>query len=254
MKPLILVSNDDGIEAKGVHELIDCLIEFGDVVCVCPDSPRSGQSMAITVSSPLRIARLDDYNGARMYKVSGTPVDCVKLAMYAALDRRPDLVVSGINHGSNAAVNVVYSGTMGAAFEACAIGLPAIGFSLTDHSSDADFSGCIPFIRHLVGETLRRGLPEGICLNVNFPHGAIPSEMRLARAARGKWTDEYRRYEDPAGKPFYWLTGKFINLEPGNTDTDEWCLAHGIASVVPTMLDRTAPDLSGFGWTNMKAE
>ncbi len=254
MKPLILVSNDDGIEARGVHELIDCLIEFGNVVCVCPDSPRSGQSMAITVNSPLRITRLEDYHGAKMYKVSGTPVDCVKLAMYAALDRKPDLVVSGINHGSNAAVNVVYSGTMGAAFEATAIGLPAIGLSLTDHSPDADFSPCLPFIRHLVGETLRRGLPEGICLNVNFPTATTPSEMRLTKAARGKWTDEYRRYDDPNGKPFYWLTGRFVNLEPDNTDTDEWCLAHGIASVVPTLLDRTAPDLSRFLWTNMKAE
>lgn len=243
-RPLILVSNDDGIEAAGVHRLVEWLSALGDVVCVCPDSPRSGQSMAITVSSPLRLTSLPDYKGARMYKANGTPTDCVKLAMHQVLDRRPDLVAAGINHGSNAAVNVVYSGTMGAVMEGCAFGIPSIGFSLTDHSPDADFSPCRFLTERIVKAVLTDGLPDGVCLNVNFPAGHSElNEMRIVRAARGKWTDEYEAYTDPHGYPFYWLKGKFENEEPDATDTDEWCLSHGITSVVPTLLDRTAPGL-----------
>lgn len=242
MKPLILVSNDDGYMAPGVHRLIDRLVKFGDVVAVCPDGARSGQSMAITVNNMMRIEALPDYNGAKMYKVNGTPVDCVKLAMHTVLDRRPDLVVAGINHGSNAAINVVYSGTMGAVFEGCACGVPSIGFSLTDHAVDADFSPCYPAIDHLVAKVLRDGLPQGVCLNVNVPDkSGIPTQMRVTKACRGRWSDEYREYVDPHGKKFYCLAGIFENEEPENPDTDEWCLAHGIVSVVPAMLDRTAP-------------
>jgi len=250
-RPLILVSNDDGIQAKGVHVLIDTLVKFGDVVCVCPDSPRSGQSMALTVNAPLRICRIEDYNGAAMYKTNGTPVDCIKLAMHTILrGNRPDLVAAGINHGSNSAINVVYSGTMGATLEGCVFGIPSIGFSLTDHSHDADFSGCIPFIETIVDGTLRNSLPEGVCLNVNIPNTPYyPEEMRVVRACRGNWSDEYKEYTDPNGEKFYWLTGKFINEEPDSTDTDEWCLSHGIVSIVPTMLDRTAPDTdSRLAW------
>lgn len=239
-RPLILISNDDGIEARGVHALIDFLSGFGDIVCVCPDAPRSGQSMAITVNGALRITRLKDYNGAKMYKVNGTPVDCVKLAVYVALDRRPDLVIAGINHGSNAAINVVYSGTMGAAFEGCAFGIPSIGFSLTDHSPEADFNPCRHFVRAITEAVLKNGLPAGICLNVNIPNSATPpSKMRVVRACEGNWSDEYQEYTDPSGKPFYWLTGKFENAEPDSTDTDEWCLANGIVSIVPVAIDRT---------------
>ncbi len=239
-RPLILVSNDDGIEAIGVHELVDCLLKLGDVVCVCPDGPRSGQSMAISVNTPLRIERLDDWHGAEMYKVNGTPVDCIKISMHTILGRRPDLVVSGINHGSNAAINVVYSGTMGAAFEGCACGVPSIGFSLTTHNPKADFSGCLPFVDKIVGSVLKNGLPEGVCLNVNIPaSNPAPTEMRITKACKGRWTDEYQEYTDPNGRKFYWLTGKFKNEEPDNEDTDEWCLSHGIVSVVATALDRT---------------
>lgn len=251
MSPLILVSNDDGIDALGVHVLTDRLVKFGDVVVVCPDAPRSGQSMALTVNSPLRITRLDDYNGARMYKTNGTPVDCIKLAMHQVLDRTPDLVVAGINHGSNAAINVVYSGTMGAAFEGCAFGIPSIGFSLTDHSPSADFGPCIPFVDAIVNGVLTNGLPEGTCLNVNIPDSAIaPTEMRLTKACKGNWSDEYQEYTDPHGRKFYWLTGKFKNEEPDNPDTDEWCLSHGIVSVVPVMLDRTSPESKDLQWLN----
>lgn len=245
-RPLILVSNDDGIEAPGVHRLIDYITEFGDVVCVCPDGPRSGQSMAITVSNPLRLTRVDDYNGAKMYKTNGTPVDCIKLAIYEALDRRPDLVVSGINHGSNAAVNVVYSGTMGAAFEGCAFGIPSVGFSITSHDHNQDLSACEQFVKDVVGKVLKEGLPEGVCLNVNIPDKKIPpTEMRLVRGCKGNWSDEYDKHIDENGEPYYMLTGTFTNEEPDSTDTDEWCLAHNIVSVVAVALDRTV-DLSKF--------
>ena len=248
-KPLILVSNDDGITANGVHELVACLAKFGDVVTVCPDSPRSGQSMAISVNTPLRIDRLDDWHGARMYKVNGTPVDCIKLAIYAILDRKPDIVVSGINHGSNAAVNVVYSGTMGAAFEGCAMGIPSVAFSLTSHDPQADMKRCIPFVENIVEGVITNGLPNGVCLNVNIPAaGDAPTEMRHTQGCKGRWTDEYQEYTDPHGKKFWWLTGTFLNFEPENTDTDEWCLANGIVSVVPTLLDRTSADTEGLEW------
>lgn len=239
-RPLILVSNDDSINAAGVYALIDVLTDFGDVVAVCPSAPQSGQSMAISVNSPLRIEQVEDYHGASMYKVNGTPVDCVKIAMHAIITRRPDIVVSGINHGSNASINVLYSGTMGAAFEGCAFGIPSIGFSLTDHSPHADFAPCLPFVRRIVGNVLKKGLPEGIALNVNIPDSIpYPTEMRVTNACNGNWSDEYQEYTDPHGKKFYWLTGKFVNGEPENEDTDEWCLAHGIVSVVPVSLDRT---------------
>lgn len=248
MRPLILVSNDDGIEARGVHELVKMLVRHGDVVCVCPASPQSAMSMALSMQNPLRIWGLDDFEGARMYKVNGTPVDCVKLAMHAIVERIPDLVVSGINHGSNSAINVIYSGTMGAAFEATAFGVPAIGVSLTDHSPHADFSNSVRIAGEIVSRTLKHGLPSDICLNVNVPDMTEVKGWRVVRSARGKWTDEYKEYKDPFGKDFYMLTGKFINFEPEAKDTDEWCLSHGFASVVPEKLDRTAPDWTSFTW------
>lgn len=247
-RPLILVSNDDGIDAPGVARLVELLLTLGDVVCVCPLTPQSGKSMAITVTEPLRIQERPSLGTAQMYAVDGTPVDCVKIALHTILDRLPDLMVSGINHGSNAAINVVYSGTMGAAFEACAWGIPAVGFSLTSHSLQADFAPAMPFVEAICRATLAHGLPGGICLNVNVPAHCTPSRMALTRSARGKWTDEYREYTDPAGRKFYMLTGRFQNAEPDNPDTDEWCLAHGTVSVVPCLLDRTAPSSEPLPW------
>lgn len=248
-KPLILVSNDDSYAARGVHALIDRLLKFGDVVAVCPQHPQSGQSMALTVNSPLRITQLPDYSGARMYHVSGSPVDCIKLSMHYILDRRPDLVVAGINHGSNSAINVLYSGTMGAAMEGAAFGIPAIGFSLTDHSPDADFSPCTKAIDILVEAALKHGMPRDIALNVNIPDiGHTPAEMRLCTPCRGFWNDEYKEYTDPFGRKFYWLTGKYVNLEPENTNTDEWALANGIVSVVPVSIDRSAGEKVEVPW------
>ncbi|MCM1369060.1 MAG: 5'/3'-nucleotidase SurE [Candidatus Amulumruptor caecigallinarius] len=239
-RPLILVSNDDSYSAKGVHELIDRLVKFGDVVAVCPQHPQSGQSMALTVNNPLRITMQPDYNGARMYHVSGTPVDCIKLSMHYILDRKPDLVVTGINHGSNSAINVLYSGTMGAAMEGCAFGIPSIGFSLTDHSGDADFTPCHKAIDILVEHALLRGMPQDICLNVNVPNiKGEPECMRKCVPCRGHWNDEYAEYTDPYGKKFYWLTGKYENEEPDNELTDEWALSHGMISVVPVSIERS---------------
>lgn len=249
--PLILVSNDDGINAKGVHELIRSLQHIGEVVCVCPQGPQSAMSMALTVNNSLTVKRVEDYHGARMYKVSGTPVDCVKMAVDNILDRKPDIVVSGINHGSNAAINVLYSGTMGAAFEGCAYGIPSIGFSLTDHSEDADFTPCLPVVDKLVRQVLEKGLPQGVCLNVNMPHHVKEyKEIRVTKGCKGHWNDYYREYKDPANRPFYWLAGTFVNEEPDNEDTDEWCLAHGIVSVVPVKLDPTYGNLKEFSWIN----
>lgn len=249
MKKLILVSNDDSIGAKGVHELIKSLQHLGEVVCVCPELPQSGMSMALTVNAPLRVKRLPDYLGAKMFQVSGTPVDCVKIAIDNLLDRKPDIVVSGINHGSNAAINVVYSGTMGAAFEGCAYGIPSIGFSLTSHDEEADFSPCMPVVDKLVSLVLQNGLPEDVCLNVNMPaHVKEYHEMRVTKGCKGRWNDGYEKYLDPATRPFYWLTGKYINEEPDNEDTDEWCLDHGIVSIVPVKLDPTYRHPEEFDW------
>jgi len=239
-RPLILITNDDGIHAKGIHELIDFLSPLGDIICIAPDGPRSAQSMALTIATPLRLTQHPDYNGAWMYSANGTPVDCIKLSNHHGLPRRPDLIASGINHGSNASINVLYSGTMGAVMEGCALGIPSIGFSLTSHHPDADFSFCKDPIQKIAAAVLCNGLPENICLNVNLPDGVKPKGIRVTRAAHGVWTDEYREYTDPSGHRFYMLTGNFENLEPDCEQTDEWALRHGYVAVTPTEVDRTA--------------
>lgn len=248
-KPLILVSNDDGFRARGVHHLTRLLSEFADVVAVCPDGPQSGKSMSITVSDPLRATPITDYladePNVEWYSVNGSPVDCIKLSMHTLLgDRRPDMVCTGINHGSNAAVNVLYSGTMGAAFEGSVFGIPAIGFSLCDHSPNADFSQMLPYIRKIVETVLENGLPMDVCLNVNAPKGDIKG-IKLTKGCRGHWSDEYKEYTDPFGRPYYWLTGNYINDEPDNPDTDDAWLAKGYISIVPCALERTIP-LPGY--------
>lgn len=249
MKKLILVSNDDSYSAKGVHELIRCLQPLGDVVCVCPEMPQSGMSMALTINTPLTVKRLEDFHGCPMYKVNGTPVDCIKMGIDNLLPRKPDIVVTGINHGSNASINVVYSGTMGAAFEGCAYGIPSIGFSLTSHSEDADFSPCMPVVKKLVEAVLANGLPAGICLNVNMPAGVSEyKEMRVTKSCKARWDDRYDEYHDPFGRPFYWLAGNMVNLQPQDEDTDEWCLVHGIVSIVPVKLDPTYLNSKEFDW------
>lgn len=239
-RPLILVTNDDSISAPGLLRLVDCLPQHADIIVAAPAEPHSGQSSALTVGAPLRINSRPDYGHARMFTVSGTPVDCVKLAMDAIVPRRPDLVLAGINHGSNSGCNVIYSGTMGAVLEGCTLGITSCGFSLLHHSMQADFSMCMPFISKIVDNLLTGELPTGVCLNVNIPARVTPRGVKVCRAARGHWTDEYARYLDPFGNPFYWLTGKFVNEEPEAADTDEFWLQSDYISVVPVKGDMTA--------------
>lgn len=241
-KPLILITNDDGINAPGIHELIDCVAEMGNVVAIAPDAPRSGQSSAISVNKPLRVTRHDDYHGAKMFSVSGTPVDCVKLGMHAVLTERPDLLLSGINHGSNSGNSIIYSGTMGAVLEGCMLGIPSIGFSYLSHDENADLSACRVIVRKITEQVMKQGLPHDICLNVNIPKTDAAEGMKVVRAARGYWTEEYADYTDPHGNPFYWLTGKFHNEEPGNPETDLYWLERGYASIVPCRPDQSATD------------
>ena len=241
-RPLILITNDDSIEAPGLRARVDVAVEIGDVVVAAPSEPMSGQSSAITVTTPLRIREHDSYRGAKMYSVNGTPVDCVKLALHALFDRKPDLLLSGINHGSNSGNSIVYSGTMGAVIEGCMVGIPSIGYSLLDHSHSADFSESQPWIRQITSAVADRGLANGICLNVNIPAGCRPEGVKVVRAALGRWTEEYVDYTDPMGRPFYLLTGRFLNEEPDADDTDEYWLKRGYVTVVPVKTDMSATE------------
>lgn len=249
-KPLILVVNDDGITANGIRNLIKIMNDFGDVVVVAPDSPQSGKSHAITLEETIRCDKVKIDNGPQTeYSCSGTPVDCVKLALNKLLDRKPDLCVSGINHGSNSSINVIYSGTMSAAIEGALDGIPSIGFSLLDYSKDADFSESTAFIRLITKQVLKNGLNDGICLNVNIPKSINQQKIRgirVCRQARANWVEEFEERTDPKGRSYYWLTGKFINYDKAD-DTDEWALANQYVSVVPVQFDVTShPSLASI--------
>lgn len=241
-KPLILITNDDGDFAKGIAVLTKLMTRLGDVVVVAPDGPRSAQSNALTVTHPVRFRLQEQSEGLTRYACSGTPTDCVKLALHEIVDRKPDLLVSGINHGSNAAINVIYSGTMGAVLEGCENGIPSVGFSICNYSPDADFSQFEPFIVHIAQRILENGLDHGVCLNVNAPAETIQG-LKVARQCDGKWVKEFVKKTDPHGRAYYWLTGEFENHEPDATDTDEWALANGYVSVVPTKIDMTAHEM-----------
>lgn len=245
LRPLILISNDDGFDAPGIQFLARIASRFGDVIVVAPDAPQSGKSSALTVNSPLLLKERDKYSGcdAKVYSVNGTPVDCIKIALHAAVPRKPSLVLSGINHGSNAAINNIYSGTMGAAMEGCVVGIPSVGFSILSHSWSVDLTPVEKEIERVTHNVLTHGLPDGVCLNVNFPTDPVINGLKVTRQARGYWSEEYADYTTPDGKPFYWLTGKFINLEPESTDTDEYWLKRGYGSIVPTRPDQTARDM-----------
>ena len=241
-KPLILITNDDGINARGVHYLADAVKEMGEVYIVAPDTAQSGQSSAMSMKTPLRITQYPERDGIKVYSVNGTPVDCVKLALHTIVPRRPDLLLSGINHGSNAGNNIIYSGTMGAVLETCMLGIPSIGYSYLSHSPEADFTNTLPFLKSITQRVIEQGLPADICLNVNFPKGEIKG-AKVVRAARGYWTEEYANYVDPQGKPFYLLTGNFKNAEPEVEDTDYYWLDRGYASIVPARPDQSAMDV-----------
>jgi 5'-nucleotidase len=240
IKPLILVTNDDGITAPGIRNLIEAVSQLGNVVVVAPDKPQSGMGHAITIHNTLRIQEFTVDENIKEYACSGTPVDCVKIAIDKLLPRKPDLIVSGVNHGSNSSINVIYSGTMSAAVEGCIEGIPSVGFSLCDYSLNADFSGAKEYIKIICSKVLENSLPDGICLNVNFPK--LPKEeikgIKVCRQAKAIWQEEFDERKDPSGKTYYWLTGKFINLDEGN-DTDEWALANGYVTLVPVQIDFT---------------
>jgi 5'-nucleotidase len=242
-KPLILVTNDDGITAPGLRALVRFMKEIGDVVVVAPDSPQSGKGHAITLDTALYAKKMKtNLEGANMeYSCSGTPADCVKMALQELLDRIPDICVSGINHGSNSSINVVYSGTMSAAIEAGIEGIPAIGFSLCDYSWNADFEQAGESIKKIVREALSNGIPQGVVLNVNIPKLAEKDfkGIKICRQARANWKEKFDKRTNPMGKDYYWLTGEFELLDKGE-DTDEWALANGYISIVPTKFDLTA--------------
>lgn len=240
-RPLIMISNDDSISAPGLFELVDVASKYGDVWVVAPAQPHSGQSSALTVGAPLKIKEVpSDKEGVRLFTVDGTPVDCVKLGLHAIVPRKPDFLLSGINHGSNSGTAIIYSGTMGAVLEGSMEQIPSVGFSLLHHSMKADFSLGIEFVDKIVADVVSNGLPEGICLNVNIPAKVVPAGIRVCRAAKGHWSEEYKRYLDPQGNPFYWLTGRFVNEEPEATDTDEYWLDRNFISVVPVTPDMTS--------------
>ncbi|AWH84960.1 5'/3'-nucleotidase SurE [Flavobacterium album] len=241
-KPLILVTNDDGISAPGIRALISVMKQIGDVVVVAPDSPQSGTGHAITINSTLYINKVNiDPDIETEYSCSGTPVDCVKFAVNEILHRKPDLCVSGVNHGSNSSINVIYSGTMSAAVEAGIEGIPAIGFSLLDYNWNADFESIKPFIKKITEQVLQNGLPEGVILNVNFPKLKEKDikGIKVCRQAKAMWAESFDKRTNPMGRDYYWLGGKFVNLDNGE-DTDEWALANGYISMVPVQFDLTA--------------
>ncbi|MFN3918037.1 MAG: 5'/3'-nucleotidase SurE [Flavobacteriales bacterium] len=240
-RPLIFVTNDDGFTAPGIAALIDSVKEFGDLFIVAPDKPQSGMGHAITVNQPLRVSELSFFGEHQAYSCSGTPVDCVKIGMFKLNGRKPDLIVSGINHGSNCSTNVLYSGTMSAAVEGAIEGVPSIGFSLADFSIEADFTASKHYVKKIVKEALKTSMDKGVCLNVNIPK--LPLELikgiKICRQAKAFWEDTFDVRVDPLGKEYFWLTGEFENFDK-DADADILALESGSVSVVPTKFDMTA--------------
>lgn len=241
-KPLILITNDDGITSRGIKLLVELMNELGDVVVVAPDSPQSGMGHAITVGNTLRLSETRIFNGIRSYQCSGTPVDCVKLAKHHVLkDRKPDLLVSGINHGPNTSISVVYSGTMAAALEGAIDSIPSIGFSLCDYSPDASFEHVSAYVKKIASRVLENGMMEGVALNVNFPsasQGPIKG-MKICRQARARWHEKFDQRVDPYGEPYFWMAGDFVNPDEAE-DNDVWAISNQYVSIVPTQFDLTA--------------
>ncbi|HEX5003052.1 MAG TPA: 5'/3'-nucleotidase SurE [Bacteroidia bacterium] len=240
-KPVILVTNDDGITAPGLRALAESMSQIGEVVVVAPDSPQSAMGHAITIGKPLRLDKVKYHGEFLGYQCSGTPVDCVKLAVNKILHRKPDLCVSGINHGSNSSINVIYSGTMSAAMEGAIEGIPSIGFSLNNYSMEADFTASAHFSRIIASKVIKHGIPENTLLNVNLPDLPLHEikGIKICRQAMAKWEEEFDERVDPRNRPYFWLTGVFRNYDKGN-DTDEWALENGYVSVVPVLFDFTA--------------
>lgn len=240
-KPLILVTNDDSYMAPGIRNLVNAVSDLGTIVVVAPDKPQSGMGHAITVGNILRLHKIEVFGEIEAYGCSGTPVDCVKLAITHVLHRTPDLLLSGINHGPNNSINVLYSGTMSAAVEGAMEGIPSIGFSLCDFAWEADFSGSLKYVRHIVEYALTHQIPAKTCLNVNLPN--LPENeikgIKVCRQAEAYWADSYEKRTDPGGRPYFWLSGVFEGRDKGE-DTDVWALDNNYISVVPVQFDMTA--------------
>lgn len=239
---MIFLTNDDSYRSKGFEAAIEVARHFGRVIAIAPEVPQSGMSQAITIYNPLRLRKVRDEEGVTVYALNGTPVDCVKMAFdYLLTNEKVDLAISGINHGSNAAINVLYSGTMGAAIEASFYNIPSIGLSLTDHDPDADFEGAVKYGVEIVGKVLEKGVSLPCCLNVNVPNIPLAEikGVRISRQTRGFWREEFFPRTDPHGREYFWLTGGFQNAEPAAEESDEWALANGYVAVVPIKVDMT---------------
>lgn len=264
-RPLILISNDDGYEAKGINMLVDMVRPLGDVVVCAPEGPRSGFSCAFSATTPLTLTLRHKEEGVEIWSCGGgTPVDCVKLALHKIVNRRPDLVLGGINHGDNGSVNSHYSGTMGVVMEGCMKYIPSIAYSLCDHNPDADFEPMRPYVERFTRKVLSEGLPKGVCLNINFPligGGSNVSEnptdsncgeleeyrgIKMCRMAHGSWCNEITTCHHPRGYDYYWMVGHYRNDEPEAQDTDNWALQHGYIAITPTTFDVTAYDCLGM--------
>lgn len=253
MKPLILISNDDGFQAKGINQLIEYIRPLGDIIACAPEEPRSGQACAFSPTIPLTLTPRHQEEGVEIWSCNGTPVDCVKMALANLCPRKPDLVIGGINHGDNASVNTHYSGTMGVTMEGCMKYISSIAFSLCDSNWDADFTPLKPYIIQITERVLHHGLPLGVCLNVNFPKtdgdASLESNgyhgVRVCRMSRGSWMNEVTRCHHPRGYDYWWMIGHYRNDEPEADDTDRWALDHGFVAITPTRVDVTAYEAMG---------
>ena len=239
-RPLLLISNDDGYQAKGVNSLIEMLSDLGDIVVCAPEDARSGFSCAFSASTPLRLQLREQRPGVEIWSCNGTPTDCVKLALAEVVSRKPDIVIGGINHGDNASVNAHYSGTMGVTLEGCMKYIPSVAFSLCDFRADADFEPMRPLIRDITKRVLKEGLPQGVCLNVNFPLVSVYHGVKVCRMCRGTWGQEVTKCHHPRGYDYWWMVGQYTNDEPDAEDTDRWALENGYVAITPTQIDLTA--------------
>ncbi len=238
-RPTILISNDDGFQAKGINCLAEMIRDMADVVVCAPEGPRSGYACAFSATAPLRMWLRHREEGLEVWSCDGTPIDCVKLALNQLFtDRLPDMIIGGINHGDNGSVNTHYSGTMGVALEGCMKYIPSVAFSLCDFDADADFSPMRPLIRQITRKVLDEGLPMGVCLNVNFPLGECKG-VKVCRMAHGTWYNECVKEHHPRGYDYFWMVGSYRNDEPEAEDTDNWALTHGYAAITPTHIDVT---------------
>lgn len=239
-RPLLLISNDDGYQAKGIRELVEMVSDFGDVIVCAPDSARSGFSCAFSATTPLQLIHREKREGVEVWSCNGTPTDCVKMALAELVPRKPDMVIGGINHGDNASVNTHYSGTMGVTIEGCMKYIPSVAFSLCDHRDDADFEPLRLLIRTITARVLDEGLPIGVCLNVNFPLLQQFKGVKVCRMAKGTWGSEVTKCHHPRGYDYWWMVGQYTNDEPEAEDTDNWALNHGYVAITPTQIDVTA--------------